>query len=112
MVVVGRVVVLPTGVADAGRDHSVAVAQQLLRGPEAATGQDRGLGVLTHWLPSLEVTSRLSRQALLIPPEVPTAAFTAAYETEGHRSNPVGRGYPFFSLIFVVSVSGFPKVGA
>ena len=34
MVAGGRVVVLPAGVADAGGDDSVAVAQQFLRGPE------------------------------------------------------------------------------
>jgi hypothetical protein len=36
VVIGGRVVVLPAGVADAGGDDSVAVAQQFLRGPETA----------------------------------------------------------------------------
>ena len=49
----GRVVVLPAGVADAGRDDPVAVAQQFLRGPETAPGEDRGLGVLAHRGPRL-----------------------------------------------------------
>src|SRR5262249_52996014 len=48
MVVGGRVVVLPAGVADAGGDDSVAAAEQFLRGPETAPGEDRGLGALAH----------------------------------------------------------------
>ena len=36
MVLGGRVVILPAGVADAGGDDSVPVAQQFLRGPETA----------------------------------------------------------------------------
>jgi hypothetical protein len=36
VVVGGRVLVLPAGVADAGRDDSVAVLQQFLGGPETA----------------------------------------------------------------------------
>ena len=50
MVAVGRVLVLPAGVADPGRDDSVALAQQLLDAPEAAAGEDRGLGVVTRTL--------------------------------------------------------------
>src|SRR5919197_372982 len=45
MVAVGRVVVLPAGVSDPGRDDSIAVAQQLLDAPEAAAREDRGFGV-------------------------------------------------------------------
>ena len=52
MVIGGRVVVLPAGVAGAGGDDSVAVTQQFLRGPETAPGEDRGLGVLAHRGPS------------------------------------------------------------
>src|SRR3954467_8093532 len=37
MVRVGRVVVLPTGVSDPGRDDAVALAQQILDAPEAAS---------------------------------------------------------------------------
>ena len=48
MVGVGRVLVLPTGVAHAGGDDSVAHAQELLDAPEAAPGENRGLGVLAH----------------------------------------------------------------
>ena len=55
MVVGGRVVVLSAGVADAGGDDSFAVAQQFLRGPETAPGEDRGLGVLAYRGPSSEV---------------------------------------------------------
>jgi hypothetical protein len=40
MVAGGRVVVLPARVAGAGRDDSVAAAQQFLRGPETSPGQD------------------------------------------------------------------------
>jgi hypothetical protein len=47
-VLVGRVVVLPTGVSDPCGDDSVAVAQQLLYAPEAASRADRGLGVVAH----------------------------------------------------------------
>src|SRR6185503_9576304 len=48
MVAVGRVVVLPTGVSDPRRDDSVALAQQLLDAPDAASREDGGLGVVTH----------------------------------------------------------------
>ena len=48
MVVGGRVLVLAARVADAGGDDSVAVAQQFLRGPEAASGEDRGLGAVAN----------------------------------------------------------------
>src|SRR4051812_47314018 len=48
MVPVGRVVVLPTGVADPGGDDPLALAQQLLDAPEAAAREDRGLGVVAH----------------------------------------------------------------
>jgi hypothetical protein len=48
MVAVGRVLVAPAGVSDAGREDPVAAAQQLLDAPEAASGEDRGLGVVTH----------------------------------------------------------------
>ena len=60
MVPVGRVVVLPTGVSDPGRNDSIAVAQQFLRGPEAASGEDRGLGVAAHRVPSFEVVLKTS----------------------------------------------------
>src|ERR1700754_2947228 len=43
MVAVGRVVVLPAGVADPRGDDAVAVAQQLLDAPEAAAREDGGL---------------------------------------------------------------------
>src|SRR5690349_19882633 len=39
MVVGGRVIILPAGVADAGGDDPDAVAQEFLRGPETAPGQ-------------------------------------------------------------------------
>ena len=42
-VCVGRVVALPAGVSDPGRDDSVAMAQQLLHAPEAASREDCGL---------------------------------------------------------------------
>src|SRR4051794_16428411 len=45
MVAVGRVVVLATGVSHPGGDDSLAVAEQVLDTPEAASGEDRGLGV-------------------------------------------------------------------
>jgi hypothetical protein len=48
VVPVGRVVVLAAGVADPGGDDSVAVAQQLLDAPEAASREDGGLGVVVH----------------------------------------------------------------
>src|SRR4051794_39030826 len=48
MVSVSRVVVVPAGVSDRGRDDSIAMAQQLLHAPEAARGKDRGLGVVVH----------------------------------------------------------------
>ena len=48
MVAVGRVVVLPAGVADPGRDDSITLAQQLLDAPEAASREDGGLGVVVH----------------------------------------------------------------
>ena len=48
MVAVRRVLVLAAGVADPGRDDAVALAQQLLDSPEAATREDRGLGVVAH----------------------------------------------------------------
>jgi hypothetical protein len=48
MVPVGRVVVLPAGVSDAGRDDAVAMAQQLLNAPEAPARDDGGLGVVIH----------------------------------------------------------------
>ena len=53
MVLGGRVVILSAGVADASGDVSVPVAQQFLRGPKTAPGQDRGLGVLAHRGPRL-----------------------------------------------------------
>jgi len=55
MVVAGWVVVLSAGVANAGGDDSVAVAQQFLRGPETAPGEDRGLDVLVRRGPSSEI---------------------------------------------------------
>ena len=48
MAAVRRIVVLPTGVSDPGGDDSVAVAKQFLRGPEAASREDRGLGAVPH----------------------------------------------------------------
>src|SRR4051794_35887991 len=48
MVAVGRIVVLAAGVADAGADHAIALAEQLLDAPETASGEDRGLGVVSH----------------------------------------------------------------
>src|SRR3954469_14203065 len=48
MVAIGRVLVLAAGVADAGGDHPVAPAKELLHSPETAPGQDRGLGVVPH----------------------------------------------------------------
>src|SRR5215470_7840398 len=51
MVVIGRVLVLPAGVADAGGDHPITVAQQLLHSPETAPGEDRRLGVGCHGAP-------------------------------------------------------------
>src|SRR4029078_13636475 len=48
MVPLGRVVVLPTGVSDPGGDDSVAVTEQLLDTPEAASREDGGLGVVAH----------------------------------------------------------------
>src|SRR4051812_14847107 len=48
MVPVGRVVVLPARVSDPGGDDSIAAAQQLLDAPEAAPGEDGGLGVVAH----------------------------------------------------------------
>src|SRR5580698_823933 len=63
MVVGGRVVVLPAGVADAGGDDSVAAAQQFLRGPETSRGQDRGLGVLAH-------RGSSPRKSRIFPPKV------------------------------------------
>jgi hypothetical protein len=44
----------PTGPSDAGGDHSIAISQQLLHGPEAASGEDRGLDVVAPFrvLPS------------------------------------------------------------
>ena len=71
MVVVGRIVVLPAGVADAGGDDSVAVAQQFLRGPETAPGEDRGLGVLAHRSPSFEVVFKIITEGLLARPKGP-----------------------------------------
>jgi hypothetical protein len=43
MVPVGRVVVLPAGVSDPGRDDSIAAAQQLLDAPEAGAPSDLGV---------------------------------------------------------------------
>nr|WP_236833508.1 hypothetical protein [Blastococcus sp. MG754427] len=44
VVPVGGVRGVSPGVADPGRDHPGALAQQLLRAPEATAGEDRGLG--------------------------------------------------------------------
>src|SRR5690242_21868312 len=85
MVVGGRVVVLPAGVADAGGEDSVAVAQQFLRGPETAPGEDRGLGVLVHRGPSSEAVLKIIAEGLLPRPKVPTDCF----HVEGHGKNPV-----------------------
>ena len=49
MVAVGRVLVLPAGVSDAGGDDAVAMAQQLLDAPEAAAREDGALGVVASW---------------------------------------------------------------
>jgi hypothetical protein len=54
---VGRVVVLPAGVADAGRDDAVALAQQLLDAPEATSGEDCCLGVVAPRYAASGVTS-------------------------------------------------------
>src|SRR3954453_9636330 len=48
MAPVRGVLVLPTGVSDPGGDDSVAMAQQLLDAPEAAAGEDGGLGCVVH----------------------------------------------------------------
>src|SRR4051794_28924011 len=53
MVPIGRVLVLAAGVADARRDHPVALTKQLLHSPETAAGEDRGLGVIRHVVHSL-----------------------------------------------------------
>jgi hypothetical protein len=50
IVLLGRVVVLAAGPSHAGGEDPVAVAQQLLHDPEAASGEDRGLGVVAHRL--------------------------------------------------------------
>ena len=55
MVVSGRVVVLPAGVADASGYDPGAMAQQLLRGPETAPGKDRRLGVPVHRYPPVDM---------------------------------------------------------
>src|SRR6202030_1827008 len=52
MVAIGRVLVLAAGVSDAGGDHPVAAAKQVLHSPETAPGEDRGLGVVRHGAPS------------------------------------------------------------
>src|SRR5262249_60287993 len=52
MAVIGRVLVLAAGVPDAGGDHPVTAAQQLLHSPETAPGEDRPLGVGCHGAPS------------------------------------------------------------
>ena len=75
MVAGGRVVVLPAGVADAGGDDSVAVAQQFLRGPETAPGENRGLGVLAHRGPSSEVVLKIITEGLLAPANGPGHCF-------------------------------------
>src|SRR3954447_27009760 len=72
MVPVARVVVLPAGVSDPGRDDSVAVAQQLLDAPEAASGEDGGLCVVAHlallaW--QFCIRSSLNRSAAVALPQ-------------------------------------------
>src|SRR5262249_19619817 len=52
VIAVGRMVVAAAGVADAGRDDPVLVAQQLLNAPEAASRENRGLGAIAHSLHS------------------------------------------------------------
>ena len=70
MVALGRVVVLPSGVADAGGDDSGPVAQQFLRDPETAPGEDRGLGVLALRGPSSDVVLKIIAEGLLARPQV------------------------------------------
>src|SRR4051794_29447237 len=48
MVPVGRAVVLTAGVSNPRGNDSIAVAQQLLDAPEAASREDGGLGVVAH----------------------------------------------------------------
>ena len=48
MATIRRVLILAAGVSDAGGDHPVALAKQLLHSPETAPGEDRGLGVIRH----------------------------------------------------------------
>src|SRR4051812_44764410 len=62
MVAIGRVLVLAAGVADPGGDHPVAPAQQFLHAPEAAAGEDRGLGVVGHGAPSVGYLGAASRR--------------------------------------------------
>jgi hypothetical protein len=54
MVPIGRVRVLAAGVADAGGDDAVPLAEQLLNSPEAAAGENGGLGVVGPGAPSVE----------------------------------------------------------
>src|SRR5207344_15662 len=93
MVIGGRVVVLPAGVADAGGDDSGAVAQQFLRGPETAPGEDRGLDVLAHRGPSSETGLKINRGR-------PAGL--------GQRSRPLlpCRGAPEEYVILVTGLSG------
>ena len=61
VVAVGGVRGVAARVADAGRDHARAMADQLLRAPEAAAGEDRGLGcVVIVRPPSWCAVSRLA----------------------------------------------------
>jgi hypothetical protein len=89
MVAGGRVLVLPAGVADAGGDDSVAVAQQFLRGPETAPGQDRGLGVLAHRGPSSEVVLKIIAEGLLAWPNRRTTMPSSQAACNGHPARAV-----------------------
>src|SRR3954471_22491316 len=89
MVPVGRVLVVPAGVSDPGGDDPVAAAQQVLDAPEAASREDRGLGVITHvGSPCSEVlcqsrrpppnSSSASRKMLKMSRQIAAAIGTAA----------------------------------
>src|SRR4051812_49648283 len=95
VVAVRRVRVLASGVSDAGRDDAVALAEQLLHAPEAASGEDCGLGLVGQGV-APSVGSRLS-----LKPSLPRAGGvtarrcgTARRAVPGRAAAASGRGSP------------------